>query len=204
MFLWRCTHARIFYIAGDFFPSAHFMSRFTLDHYKDNQLPVDTEPEVAAATLKLLEEYGLDVPKEKWREALRGTAGFEDKVVCTDDRELQPQELEFPEEDTIQTLFPSSALEVLYAVTPEELLKLDRYHFAKVASRTGELDRKLKAGRALQQKKIHNILRNHFYTRQPSDLPADFELHYNELLRCAVVCRFISDGFRYWFLELPH
>ena len=88
-------------------------------------------------------------------------------------------------------------------MSPEELLKLDRYHFAKVAPRTGELDRKLKAGRTLPTKKLRSILRHHFYTRQPSDLPAEFELHYNELLRCAVVCKFMSDGFRYWFLELP-
>lgn len=173
----------------------------TLDHYRDNQLPVDDEPEVAAATLKLLAEYGLEVPKEKWREALRGTEGFEDKVVCTDMKQAPTEELDFPEEDVLRTLLPSTTLDVLDAVTPEELLKLDRYYFAKVETRTGQLDRKLKASRNLPADKLRSTLRNFFYTRQPSDLPPEFELYYNQPLKIAILCKFMTDGLRYWFFQ---
>lgn len=169
----------------------------TKDHWSKTSLPVDDEPEVAKATYALFEKYGLNVPKEEWDRALRGATNFEEKVVTTDD--LSDDDL--PVADTPRTtdihVIPGKVTDVLFSVTPEALLKLDRYHFAQVQDRTSAVDRKLRAARTKQN--VRKILSHHFYLPASTDLPQDFDVYHNAELKCIVVV--YSETSRYWFLK---
>jgi hypothetical protein len=172
----------------------------TNDYWGKTSLPVDDEPEVAKATLKLFEKYGFDVPKEEWDRALRGATGFEEKVFCSDDLsdddEPPPPK---PSQTTNIKLIPGKVTDVLFSVTKDELLKLDRYYFAPIQTKTSAVDRKLRASRTLPKQNIRKLLTHHFYATASTDLPEDFDVYHNAELKCVVVV--YSPTNHYWFLQ---
>ena len=162
--------------------------------------PVDDEPEIAKATIKLFEKYGLDVPKEEWDRALRGATDFDEKVICTD--ELSDDDSPPPAKDALPSdtkIIPGRVTDVLFAVDKDTLLKLDRYHFAAIQSKTGAVDRKLKASRNLTKKGFHSILAHYFYKPALSDLPDEFEVYNNRELKCVIAIYCPTNS--YWFLQ---
>lgn len=173
----------------------------TRDFWSKRQVPVDTRPEEAKISLELLSEYGLDVPIEKWREAMRGATGMKEKVVCDADFEEKEKKLPKLQQSTTEHyIVPSTTLDALFVLTEEELLKKDRYFFAGVQHKTETVDRQLRASSALSKNDLEKRLNHYYYVPAMGDLPNDnYGVFHNSAMKVAIVIYFPAN--KHWFLE---
>jgi hypothetical protein len=154
---------------------------------------------VAAATLRLFEKYGLNVPKVEWDRALRGASEFEEKLFCTDDikeAQVEPTPRDLP---SSEVLVPTASTDVLLVYDKDALLKLPQYHFAQLQTKTSAVDRKLKASRGAKPAELRRTLSHYFYLPADTDLPPEFKLYYNAELKVALAV--YSPTNNYWFLQ---
>jgi hypothetical protein len=169
----------------------------TQDLYLTHKPAKDNNPRAARETIKLLQEYGLDVPREKWETALRGVSMAEEKAFVAEDTTRKVAE---PELEPI-TFVRSSAVDPVFALTHEELLKKPAYFFAPLQAKTRAIHIKLKACRTYA--KAQTALRNHFYNITNVDLPENFSFYANNHLGCGVLC-YTQEGALccHWFLGI--
>lgn len=171
----------------------------TQDLYLAHRPAKDTDPDAARETLHLLQEYGLEVPPDKWRKALRGIDPTQEKLIVSD--ELPLRTVEPQEQLELLAFAPASVVDPVFALDHDTLMSKPPYFFAALQSKTESINKKLKACKRFD--KACSILRNHFYMRADPGLPDNFHFYSNATLHCGVLC-YVEEGLLYshWFLNV--
>lgn len=170
----------------------------TKDLYLQHSPAKETDPQAARKTLELLEQYGLEVPPNKWQEALSGVK-LSDQKLFVSQEECQRTAEPLPEDD--QTVFVrTSAVDPLLALSHDQLLEKQPYFFAALQKKTDSVHKKLRACKRFD--KAQKILRNHFYSKTEVSMPENFYFYSNLNLGCGVVCYAEGNTFiSHWFLN---
>lgn len=171
----------------------------TQDLYLAHRPAKDTDPDAARETLNLLQQYGLEVPPEKWRKALRGIDSAEEKLTVSEELPLRTAEPQ--EQPELLAFAPASVVDPAFALEHDVLMSKPPYFFAALQSKTESINKKLKACKRFD--KACSILCNHFYVRTELGLPENFYFYSNGTLNCGVLF-YAEEGLLYshWFLNV--